>query len=112
VRFPPANLQLRRAQLVLMLAVLLPTVAMTAVGIILLAIGSTATTVISGVLAGPLDGTRAYGGCRGGNFHLVHAGQKRNRNGDVPYFAAQGELEQSADVGRRGESGYLHRKCP
>lgn len=50
MRFPPANLQLRRAQLVLMLAVLLPTVAMTAVGIILLAIGSTATTLISGVL--------------------------------------------------------------
>jgi two-component system, OmpR family, phosphate regulon sensor histidine kinase PhoR len=50
VRFPPANLQLRRAQLVLMLAVLLPTVAMTAVGIILLAIGSTATTVVAGVL--------------------------------------------------------------
>jgi two-component system phosphate regulon sensor histidine kinase PhoR len=33
-----------------MLAVLLPTVAMTGVGIVLLAIGSTATTVISGVL--------------------------------------------------------------
>jgi two-component system phosphate regulon sensor histidine kinase PhoR len=33
-----------------MLAVLLPTVAMTAVGIILLAIGSTATTVVAGVL--------------------------------------------------------------
>jgi two-component system phosphate regulon sensor histidine kinase PhoR len=50
VRFPPANLQLRRAQLVLLLAVLLPTIAMLAVGIILLAIGSTATTLISGVL--------------------------------------------------------------
>ena len=50
VRFPPANMQLRRAQLVLMLAVLVPTIMMTAVGIVLLAIGSTATTVISGVL--------------------------------------------------------------
>ncbi|MBA3392896.1 MAG: HAMP domain-containing histidine kinase [Deltaproteobacteria bacterium] len=43
-------MQLRRAQLVLMLAVLVPTVLMTGVGIVLLAIGSTATTVISGVL--------------------------------------------------------------
>ncbi len=50
MRFPPANLQLRRAQLVLMLAVLLPTVAMTGVGIVLLAIGTTATTLIAGVL--------------------------------------------------------------
>jgi two-component system phosphate regulon sensor histidine kinase PhoR len=50
VRFPPANLQLRRAQLVLMLAVLLPTVAMTGVGIVILALGSTATMLISGVL--------------------------------------------------------------
>jgi two-component system phosphate regulon sensor histidine kinase PhoR len=50
VRFPPANIQLRRAQLVLMLAVLLPTVAMTAVGIVLLALGSGLTTVLSGVL--------------------------------------------------------------
>jgi two-component system phosphate regulon sensor histidine kinase PhoR len=50
VRFPPANIQLRRAQLVLMLAVLLPTVAMTAIGIVLLALGSSVTTVLSGVL--------------------------------------------------------------
>ena len=50
VRFPPANMQLRRAQLVLMLAILLPTIAMTAIGVLLLAIGSTATTLISGVL--------------------------------------------------------------
>ncbi|MDQ3333885.1 MAG: HAMP domain-containing histidine kinase [Myxococcota bacterium] len=50
MRFPPANLQLRRAKLVLLLAVLLPTVGMLAIGIILLSIGSTATTVISGVL--------------------------------------------------------------
>ncbi len=50
MRFPPANMQLRRAQLVLMLAALLPTVMMTAVGIILLVMGKTATTLISGVL--------------------------------------------------------------
>jgi two-component system, OmpR family, phosphate regulon sensor histidine kinase PhoR len=51
VRFPPANLQLRRAQLVLMLATLLPTVAMTAIGIILIVIGHGSTpTLISGVL--------------------------------------------------------------
>jgi two-component system phosphate regulon sensor histidine kinase PhoR len=46
VRFPPANLQLRRAQLVLMLATLLPTIAMTAVGLLLLTLGSSATTLI------------------------------------------------------------------
>jgi two-component system phosphate regulon sensor histidine kinase PhoR len=50
VRFPPANLQLRRAQLVLMLATLLPTIAMTAVGLLLLILGSSVTTLISGVL--------------------------------------------------------------
>jgi two-component system, OmpR family, phosphate regulon sensor histidine kinase PhoR len=50
MRFPPANLQLRRAQLVLMLATLLPTIAMTGVGIILLALGSGGVTVLSGVL--------------------------------------------------------------
>jgi two-component system phosphate regulon sensor histidine kinase PhoR len=51
VRFPPANVQLRRAQLVLILAVLVPTVLMTAVGIVLLAISSReATTVVAGVL--------------------------------------------------------------
>ena len=50
MRFPPANIQLRRAQLVLMLAVLIPTIAMTGVGIFLLAIGSTRTTLFSGVL--------------------------------------------------------------
>lgn len=50
MRFPPANMQLRRAQLVLMLAVLLPTVMMTGVGIVLLVLGKTTTTLISGVL--------------------------------------------------------------
>ena len=51
MRFPPANLQLRRAQLVLMLATLLPTVAMTGVGIVLLVLGErSVTSLISGVL--------------------------------------------------------------
>jgi len=50
VRFPPANLQLRRAQLVLMLAVLVPTVAMTGIGVILLVMGQSTSTLISGVL--------------------------------------------------------------
>src|SRR5215468_2877528 len=50
MRFPPANLQLRRAQLILMLATLLPTVAMTGVGIVLLVLGSGSVTVLSGVL--------------------------------------------------------------
>src|SRR5580704_13164340 len=51
MRFPPANMQLRRAQLVLMLAVLLPTVAMTGVGIVLIFVGwSSLPTLIAGVL--------------------------------------------------------------
>ncbi len=50
MRFPPANLQLRRAQLVLMLATLLPTIAMTGVGVILLVTGQSTSTLIAGVL--------------------------------------------------------------
>jgi two-component system phosphate regulon sensor histidine kinase PhoR len=51
MRFPPANLQLRRAQLVLILAVLVPTVLMIAVGIVLLAVGSSeAGRIVAGVL--------------------------------------------------------------
>jgi two-component system phosphate regulon sensor histidine kinase PhoR len=51
VRFPPAIVQLRRAQLVLILAVLVPTVLMIAVGIVLLAVGSSeATHIVAGVL--------------------------------------------------------------
>jgi two-component system phosphate regulon sensor histidine kinase PhoR len=51
VRFPPAQIQLRRAQLVLMLAVLVPTVFMTAIGILLLVIGERhGTPLVSGVL--------------------------------------------------------------
>jgi two-component system phosphate regulon sensor histidine kinase PhoR len=50
VRFPPANIQLRRAQLVLMLAVLIPTVALTGVGILMLALGRSLSPLIVGVL--------------------------------------------------------------
>jgi two-component system, OmpR family, phosphate regulon sensor histidine kinase PhoR len=51
MRFPRANLQLRRAQVVLLLAVLLPTIAMIAVGVVLLATSSgSVPAVVSGVL--------------------------------------------------------------
>jgi two-component system phosphate regulon sensor histidine kinase PhoR len=50
VRFGPANVQLRRAQVVLILAVLVPTVLMTTVGIVLLALGREASTLVAGVL--------------------------------------------------------------
>ncbi|HEX3483114.1 MAG TPA: ATP-binding protein [Kofleriaceae bacterium] len=51
MRFPRANLQLRRAQVVLMLAVLLPTIAMIAVGVVLLATSAgSVPAVVSGVL--------------------------------------------------------------
>ena len=51
MRFPPAIVQLRRAQLVLILAVLVPTVLMIAVGIVLLAVGgSEAGVIVAGVL--------------------------------------------------------------
>lgn len=43
-------MQLRRAQLVLMLAILVPTLMMTFVGIILLAVGRGTTSVVAGVL--------------------------------------------------------------
>src|SRR5215510_10482590 len=50
MRFPPANMQLRRAQLVLMLATLMPTIMMTAVGIVLLLLGRDTPSVVAGVL--------------------------------------------------------------
>lgn len=50
VKFPPANLQLRRAQLVLMLAALVPTILLTALGIVILALGGSTGTIIAGVL--------------------------------------------------------------
>jgi two-component system, OmpR family, phosphate regulon sensor histidine kinase PhoR len=51
VRFrAPANVQLRRAQLILMLATLVPTVLMTALGIVLLAGGSSSVRIVIGLL--------------------------------------------------------------
>jgi two-component system phosphate regulon sensor histidine kinase PhoR len=50
VKFPPANIQLRRAQLVLMLAVLIPTVLLTGVGVLMLAIGRSLPPLFVGVL--------------------------------------------------------------
>jgi len=61
VRFPPANMQLRRAQLVLMLAVLVPTVMMTAIGIILLAMDRSVTTAVLGILVLALCGSGITG---------------------------------------------------
>ena len=51
MRFPPAIVQLRRAQLILMLAVLVPTILMTALAVILLVAGSSSVTLIIGVCA-------------------------------------------------------------
>jgi two-component system phosphate regulon sensor histidine kinase PhoR len=49
LRFPPAIIQLRRAQLILMLAVLVPQILMTAAGIVLLAIGTESYRIFFGV---------------------------------------------------------------
>ena len=49
MRFPPANIQLRRAQLSLILAVLVPTILMIVAGIILLATTKSSTTLALGV---------------------------------------------------------------
>jgi two-component system phosphate regulon sensor histidine kinase PhoR len=46
----PASLLLRRAQIVLMLATLVPTILMTGLGIILLAAGSSSGAIVAGVL--------------------------------------------------------------
>lgn len=50
MRFPPANLQLRRAQLVLMLATLLPTIAMSAISVVLLITDQSTTVLILSAL--------------------------------------------------------------
>ncbi len=62
VRFPPANIQLRRAQLSLILAVLVPTILMIVAGIILLATTKSSTTLALGVLilAGCATGLTGY----------------------------------------------------
>lgn len=61
MRFPPANMQLRRAQLVLMIAVLVPTVMMSAIGIILLAMEPSVTTAVLGILVLALTGSGITG---------------------------------------------------
>ncbi|MBK7536037.1 MAG: HAMP domain-containing histidine kinase [Myxococcales bacterium] len=50
VRFPPANIQLRRAQLVLILVVLVPTVLLEVVGVLLTALGDGGLSVVLGIL--------------------------------------------------------------
>jgi two-component system, OmpR family, phosphate regulon sensor histidine kinase PhoR len=50
MRFPPAIVNLRRAQLTFMLAVLIPTVAMAAIGIVLVILGNTMPTLLASVL--------------------------------------------------------------
>ncbi len=50
VRFPPANIQLRRAQLTLILAVLVPTVLILVVGILLTALGDGDLSLVLGIL--------------------------------------------------------------
>lgn len=50
MKLPPANIQLRRAQLVLMLAALVPTVLLSGIGIVLLALHSSTTTLVVGIL--------------------------------------------------------------
>jgi two-component system phosphate regulon sensor histidine kinase PhoR len=58
VRFPPANIQLRRAQLILMLAALVPTIMLTAVGILIIAIGNESLPrLVFGVLILALAGS-------------------------------------------------------
>jgi two-component system phosphate regulon sensor histidine kinase PhoR len=50
MRFPPATIHLRRAQLTLMLAVLIPTVLMTATGVVLVIMGDDIPTLVAAVL--------------------------------------------------------------
>jgi two-component system phosphate regulon sensor histidine kinase PhoR len=50
MRFPPATVHLRRAQLTLMLAVLIPTVLMTATGVVLVIMGDDIPTLVAAVL--------------------------------------------------------------
>lgn len=62
MRFPPASVQLRRAQLVLILSVLVPTVLLLAVGIVTLAMrGSEALRIVTGVMVLTFCGTAITG---------------------------------------------------
>jgi hypothetical protein len=62
MRSPPASVQLRRAQLVLILSVLIPTVLLLAVGIATLAVRrSEATRIVTGVMVLTFCGTAITG---------------------------------------------------
>jgi two-component system phosphate regulon sensor histidine kinase PhoR len=61
VRFPPAIIQLRRAQLVLMLAVLVPTILLISLGIIMLATGDSSRSIAIGALVLALTATAVTG---------------------------------------------------
>ncbi|HUQ02687.1 MAG TPA: ATP-binding protein [Kofleriaceae bacterium] len=61
MRFPPAIIQLRRAQLVLMLAVLVPTIMLIALGIIMLATSESSVSVAIGVLVLAFTSTAVTG---------------------------------------------------
>jgi two-component system phosphate regulon sensor histidine kinase PhoR len=50
VRFPPANVELRRAQLIFMLVVLIPTILTTLIAIALLVFGSGSYPLVAGIL--------------------------------------------------------------
>jgi two-component system phosphate regulon sensor histidine kinase PhoR len=61
VRFPPAIIQLRRAQLVLMLAVLVPTIMLIALGIVMLATSDSSVSIAVGVLVLAFTSTAVTG---------------------------------------------------
>lgn len=61
MRFPPASVQLRRAQLILMLVVLIPTVLLTVIGLVLLVSGEGTAFVVVGILVLTLTATGITG---------------------------------------------------
>ncbi|MCE9572351.1 MAG: HAMP domain-containing histidine kinase [Deltaproteobacteria bacterium] len=61
MRFPPASVQLRRAQLILMLVVLIPTVLLTVIGLVLLVSGQGTAFVVVGILVLTLTATGITG---------------------------------------------------
>jgi two-component system phosphate regulon sensor histidine kinase PhoR len=80
VRFPPAIINLRRAQLTLMLAVLIPTVAMAIVGIVLLAVGDEFPGILAGILVLTLCTTGITGYILGSIFVGKGASMARIQN--------------------------------
>jgi two-component system phosphate regulon sensor histidine kinase PhoR len=61
VRFPPAIIQLRRAQIVLMLAVLVPTIMLIGLGIVMLATSESSVSIAIGVLVLAFTSTAVTG---------------------------------------------------